>query len=311
LQNNSHIKSGVGIRSTSDYSGFGVLLDGRTSENEGYRYGFNSMEKDDEIKGTGNSYDFGARMYDARVGRFMLTDAYEIKYPNNSPYIISGNSVLMAIDRNGNDIYIVIGKAVNSETGLIEPVLVKVTSENISAYALYDASSAMKRTMETSLGAELINEYMNSSTSDVYVSYQSIHNELSGHEGSTLNVIHFSPVNEDGVVDMDLIPFDNTYRKSDWKYNFQGLEVKDKNKTNHFVVLNNQSLKNIGDIGAEILFHEFMHVKYFDNGVKGDEHHEEMGSHGLSDGNNPDKIIPQFRNELKAKEKRQQDQNKE
>jgi hypothetical protein len=34
-----------------------------------YRYGFNGMEKDDEVKnGKGNSYDFGARMYDSRLG---------------------------------------------------------------------------------------------------------------------------------------------------------------------------------------------------------------------------------------------------
>jgi glutamyl-tRNA(Gln) amidotransferase subunit D len=33
-----------------------------------YRYGFNNMEKDDELKGSGNSYDFGARIYDPRVG---------------------------------------------------------------------------------------------------------------------------------------------------------------------------------------------------------------------------------------------------
>ncbi len=31
-----------------------------------YRYGFNGMEKDDEISGSGNSYDFGARTYDPR-----------------------------------------------------------------------------------------------------------------------------------------------------------------------------------------------------------------------------------------------------
>lgn len=29
-----------------------------------YRYGFNGYEKDDEIKGSGNSYDMGARLYD-------------------------------------------------------------------------------------------------------------------------------------------------------------------------------------------------------------------------------------------------------
>jgi len=35
-----------------------------------YRYGFNGMEKDDEVKGvSGSHYDCGARCYDSRVGR--------------------------------------------------------------------------------------------------------------------------------------------------------------------------------------------------------------------------------------------------
>jgi len=32
----------------------------------GYRYGFNGHEKDDEIKGSGNSLNFGARILDPR-----------------------------------------------------------------------------------------------------------------------------------------------------------------------------------------------------------------------------------------------------
>ena len=34
-----------------------------------YRYGFNGMEKDDEVSGSKNYYNFGARMYDSRIGR--------------------------------------------------------------------------------------------------------------------------------------------------------------------------------------------------------------------------------------------------
>jgi RHS repeat-associated protein len=94
------------MRSTSDYSGFGVQLDGRTSESEGYRYGFNGMEKDDEIKGPGNSYDFGARMYDARVGRFLTMDAFSYKYPYFSPFVFAGNMVINSIDINGDSVWV-------------------------------------------------------------------------------------------------------------------------------------------------------------------------------------------------------------
>ena len=43
----------VGIRTCSDYSPFGVELDGRTVSG-GYRFGFQGSEKDDEFKGDGN-----------------------------------------------------------------------------------------------------------------------------------------------------------------------------------------------------------------------------------------------------------------
>jgi RHS repeat-associated protein len=101
--NNNANSYRVGIRSTSDYSPFGVQLDGRTSESEGYRYGFNGMEKDDEIKGAGNSYDFGARMYDARVGRWKTIDPLSKKYPSMTPYSYTANNPILYIEIDGRE----------------------------------------------------------------------------------------------------------------------------------------------------------------------------------------------------------------
>ena len=92
------------IRNISDYSPFGVQLSERTISSDGYRYGFNSMEKDDEIKGNGNSYDFGARMHDPRVGRFLSVDAHSSKYVGLSPYNFVANNPLIYVDPDGNDI---------------------------------------------------------------------------------------------------------------------------------------------------------------------------------------------------------------
>ena len=66
-----------------------------------YRYGFNGKEKDDEIKGEANSLDFGARIYDPRVGRWMSTDPLESKYPSMSAYNYVANAPRMAIDPDG------------------------------------------------------------------------------------------------------------------------------------------------------------------------------------------------------------------
>ncbi|MEN9301660.1 MAG: hypothetical protein RL264_89, partial [Bacteroidota bacterium] len=70
----------------------------------GYRYGFNNKEKDDEVKGSGNSYDFGARMYDSRVGQWLTIDAYFSKYPDVSPYSSYYNNPITLMDINGDSI---------------------------------------------------------------------------------------------------------------------------------------------------------------------------------------------------------------
>ena len=49
----------------------------------GYRYGFNGMEMDNEVKGTGNHIDFGARGYDSRIGRWLSVDPLSYRQPCN------------------------------------------------------------------------------------------------------------------------------------------------------------------------------------------------------------------------------------
>ena len=71
-----------------------------------YRFGFNGKEKDNELKGVGNSLDFGARIYDSRVGRWLSLDPLATKYPSISPYAFVANSPLRFIDYNGKEIWI-------------------------------------------------------------------------------------------------------------------------------------------------------------------------------------------------------------
>ena len=63
---------------------------------DNYRYGFNDMEKDDEVKNVaGSSYDFGARMYDSRLGRFLSIDPLFKIYPEISPFAFCANNPIM------------------------------------------------------------------------------------------------------------------------------------------------------------------------------------------------------------------------
>lgn len=82
------------VQTSSDYDANG---------NRVYRYGFNGMESDFEAKNvTGGSYDFGARMYDPRIGRWMKTDNKSGLYPGYSDYSFSLNSPLQYNDPDGN-----------------------------------------------------------------------------------------------------------------------------------------------------------------------------------------------------------------
>ena len=94
----------VGIRTCSDYSPFGVELDGRTVSNYGYRFGYQGSEKDNEFKGNGNSYTTEFRQLDPRLGRWLTRDALEKKYSYFSPFIALGNNPIIYFDIDGKDI---------------------------------------------------------------------------------------------------------------------------------------------------------------------------------------------------------------
>ncbi|WP_428741886.1 RHS repeat-associated core domain-containing protein [Tenacibaculum sp.] len=87
----------------NDYYPFGSLLPNRQGavEASGYRYGFQGQEKDDEIKGEGNSLNYKFRMYDPRVGRFFAVDPLFRDYPHNSPYSFAENRVVDGVELEG------------------------------------------------------------------------------------------------------------------------------------------------------------------------------------------------------------------
>ncbi|MEA3495127.1 MAG: RHS repeat-associated core domain-containing protein, partial [Bacteroidota bacterium] len=68
---------------------------------ESYRFGFQGQEKDDEVKGNGNHYDYGMRMYDPRIGRPLSIDPLTAQYPELSPYQFFSNNPIWFIDLDG------------------------------------------------------------------------------------------------------------------------------------------------------------------------------------------------------------------
>jgi RHS repeat-associated protein len=89
------------VKVMRDYYAFGMEMPGQLWPSSSYRYGFQGQEKDDEIKGQGNSYAYEYRMHDPRVGRFLSIDPLAPDYPWNSPYAFSENRVIDGIDLEG------------------------------------------------------------------------------------------------------------------------------------------------------------------------------------------------------------------
>jgi RHS repeat-associated protein len=75
----------------------------RHASTSDYRYGFQGQEKDNEVKGEGNSMNYSFRMHDPRVGRFFAVDPLTAKYPWNSSYAFSENRVLDGIELEGKE----------------------------------------------------------------------------------------------------------------------------------------------------------------------------------------------------------------
>ena len=89
------------IVSANDYYPFGMQMPGRTYNSGNYRYGFNGKENDNEVKGDGNQQDYGMRIYDPRVGRFLSVDPLQKNYPELTPYQFSSNSPIENSDLDG------------------------------------------------------------------------------------------------------------------------------------------------------------------------------------------------------------------
>ncbi|MGZ4042204.1 MAG: RHS repeat domain-containing protein, partial [Bacteroidia bacterium] len=97
----THTNSIIGRR--RHYHTFGSQMPGRAyiSSSGAYRYGFNGKENDDEVKGDGNQQDYGMRIYDPRLGKFLSIDPLTRKYPMLTPYQFASNSPIICIDIDG------------------------------------------------------------------------------------------------------------------------------------------------------------------------------------------------------------------
>lgn len=136
-------------------------------QSTGYRYGFNGKEKDNEVSGDGNQYDYGFRIYNPRLGRFLSVDPLAYSYPYYTPYQFAGNMPVAAIDLDGLEQYVVVHykdntgrtykieittaednagnlmdqkvkKAINNKDGSVEQTGENIAKGNVLVFELYN-----------------------------------------------------------------------------------------------------------------------------------------------------------------------------
>src|SRR5690554_1644425 len=101
------------VLSASDYYPFGSPMPSRTFTGNGYRYGFNGQEKENEIYGEGNTYSAEYWMYDSRLGRrWNLDPVDQISISN---YATFANNPIANVDPKG-DKYIAKSKSDQNTT---------------------------------------------------------------------------------------------------------------------------------------------------------------------------------------------------
>ncbi|MBK9402640.1 MAG: hypothetical protein IPN36_17905 [Bacteroidetes bacterium] len=115
-----------------------IQKQGDSLRENGYRFGFNGMEKDDEVKGVGNSLDFGARIYDSRIGRFLSIDPLASEFRGYSNYSFSINNPIQYIDKDG--LYPIVPEVTGVKT-LIQ-VLSSANVKDLASFTAYYGGSS-------------------------------------------------------------------------------------------------------------------------------------------------------------------------
>ncbi len=87
--------------SNANFTSTGAPITTSTTNAAEYRYGFNGKENDKDISDGGQ--DYGMRIYDARLGKFLSVDPLTKDYPYYTPYQFCGNNPIRFIDLDGGE----------------------------------------------------------------------------------------------------------------------------------------------------------------------------------------------------------------
>ncbi|MCW5921692.1 MAG: hypothetical protein KIS77_05065 [Saprospiraceae bacterium] len=114
------------------YYPFGMQMEGMGTQNPANKYLYNGKELNDDL-GL-NLSDYGARWYDAALGRWWSVDPLAEKYQETTPYAYVANNPLIFIDPDGTEIWISFQVSVKKDDGSIEIQAQKVQYKEGKVY---------------------------------------------------------------------------------------------------------------------------------------------------------------------------------
>lgn len=166
--------------------------------NTKYKYGFNGMEKDNETTVDGGDYDFGARIYDCRLGRWLACDPLQFITPSLSPFNGMGNNPILIVDPNGKILQIKLLD--NTTLTYREGKLYNIDGSEYSGTNEYAMKiyNDIKLLTNTETGLDLVNSLANNTTKTVTIS-----DWVPGHAKNEYdfinNIIYLNPTKPEDI----------------------------------------------------------------------------------------------------------------
>ncbi len=209
---------------------------------EASRYGFNGKEKDDEVTGSdGTDYDYGMRMYDARLGRFMSVDPLTKKYPTLSPYQFASNSPISGVDLDGLEYFYAANGTLLGQLGTSTEVRV-IDESKISQDGVKElVNLANNFGVDSKAAAPYLDKFSSDLgvTHDVFEAFAAvIDKESSGNaeESKAIGNVTMNFLKEGGSSDLktlsDVTQYDNTFAQGATEKNLNEFSGKTETQKN-------------------------------------------------------------------------------
>lgn len=194
-----------------------------------YRFGFNGQEKDDEVVGAGNSYDFGERIYSSRLGRFLSVDGLTKSFPMLSTYQFASNCPIAGIDLDGLEFYYAADGKLLGNLGTSTEVRVVSAGNVASVQASINQANSASNPATAAVATNEANKMSASLgvTNELLVAFSAmIHKESSGKKeesyaigNATMNFLDAGGSKQLQTLE-DVVMYDNTFAQGATQSNY-------------------------------------------------------------------------------------------